>query len=47
MFHHTGIVLESAKRRAYLDVSPKRASVFTDTSNLYDELMVDMILRPH
>ena len=41
MFHHTGIVLESARRRASLDASPYRASVFTDTRKLYDELLAD------
>ena len=32
-----------------LDDSPKRALVFTDTrtSKLFDELLADMILRPH
>ena len=32
-----------------LDASPKRSLVFTDTltSTLYDELLADMILRPH
>ena len=32
-----------------LDASPKRALVFTvtRTPKLYDELLADMILRPH
>ena len=41
------IVLELAKRRAALDALPRRASVFTDTSKLYDELLTDMIRRLH
>ena len=31
MFHHSGIVLEPAKRQASLDASRRRATVFTDT----------------
>ena len=37
-------MLVTQARRASLVASPKRASVFTDTSKLYDELLADMIL---
>ena len=38
-----------ASSSTFVDASPKRALVFTDTrtSKLYDELLADMILRPH
>ena len=39
MFHHTGIVSESARRRASLGASPRRASD--------DDLLADMTLHPH
>ena len=53
MFHHTGIVLESARRRASLDAPPKRAS-FTDTrpnstTNCWQILyfLIEREARPH
>ena len=47
MLHHFGIVVEPVERRASLDASPRRSSVFTDKFKLYDELLALMILRLH
>ena len=55
MFHHSGIVLESAKRRASLDASPRKASMFTDTCpnsttycwQIWYFVLIEREVRPH
>ena len=43
-----GIVLESARRQAFLRALPKKVSAFTDIlPKLYDKLLADVILCPH
>ena len=45
MFHHSGTVLEPARRRASLDASPRRSPVYTDTSKLCSELVEDFVIE--
>ena len=55
MFHRTGIALESARRRASLDTSPKRVSMFTDTRpnsttkcwQIWYFVLIEREARPH